>query len=367
MKSFIEKLETLKREIRFTKDQKEAVRARLLHSLEIGESLRATELSRQHIQRSTANGLFPNLKLQPMPIAIIALIAILGGGTSFAAEKSLPGDLLYPIKVNVNEEVRGAFAFSPNAKAELETELIRRRLEEAAKLTTAGRINESVQAELEVRFKDHAGRAAEAIKALRERHDDEDADTLSTNLEVALRAHGKALGAATTTAAVEPLKSAIRIKLDEIIKEREDHEDETASSTPATEGAARGKIEAAANVIASVKSFIELKTAAGTEARSEAEADLAKANARLDEAKVKLNAKAYGDAFRLAKEAARKAQEVREEIDLKTDLHLEGRGTTTVRSEGRERNEDENRIEVENETEVEGHRGRGELKIDFGF
>src|SRR5690242_10729793 len=36
---------------------------------------------------------------KPMPI-VLALMLFLGGGVSFAAEKSLPGSLLYPVKVD---------------------------------------------------------------------------------------------------------------------------------------------------------------------------------------------------------------------------------------------------------------------------
>jgi hypothetical protein len=47
-----------------------------------------------------------------MFISIITGISVLfSGGASFAAETSLPGELLYPIKIYVNESVQSAFTF----------------------------------------------------------------------------------------------------------------------------------------------------------------------------------------------------------------------------------------------------------------
>ena len=36
-------------------------------------------------------------------------------GVPFVAERSLPGDILYPVKVQFNEEVRSSLALSPHA------------------------------------------------------------------------------------------------------------------------------------------------------------------------------------------------------------------------------------------------------------
>src|SRR3989338_3749649 len=62
--------------------------------------------------RPLFNSLRLNQKLQPI-MAIALLIALfVGGGTSLAAENSLPGDPLYHVKVGINEEVRGWLSLS---------------------------------------------------------------------------------------------------------------------------------------------------------------------------------------------------------------------------------------------------------------
>jgi hypothetical protein len=50
--------------------------------------------------------------------------------TSIAAEGSLPGDLLYPFKTNINEGVVKTFAFSDVKKAKVNVTLVDRRMEE---------------------------------------------------------------------------------------------------------------------------------------------------------------------------------------------------------------------------------------------
>ena len=46
----------------------------------------------------------------------LLLVFVLGGGTAYAAQGALPGGLLYPVKVYVNESVAEALATSPEAK-----------------------------------------------------------------------------------------------------------------------------------------------------------------------------------------------------------------------------------------------------------
>ena len=45
-----------------------------------------------------------------------ALALVLCGGTAYAAESALPGDILYPVKLHVDETVQGAFAVTDAEK-----------------------------------------------------------------------------------------------------------------------------------------------------------------------------------------------------------------------------------------------------------
>ncbi len=68
-------------------------------------------------------------------VAFIVL-AMLGGGTVYASQNSLPGELLYPVKTGF-EDVRIFFAGSGAAKAELNLQFAQTRLEEMNKLAVS--------------------------------------------------------------------------------------------------------------------------------------------------------------------------------------------------------------------------------------
>lgn len=56
------------------------------------------------------------------PIFLVIALAF-GSGAVLSAESALPGSVLYPVKGDFNESVRGAFAFSGEAKANWEARL----------------------------------------------------------------------------------------------------------------------------------------------------------------------------------------------------------------------------------------------------
>jgi hypothetical protein len=62
---------------------------------------------------------------------------VTSGGVSFAASHAYPGDTLYFIKLNVNEGVRGLFAFTQRERLAWQVERATRRLEEASVLSFA--------------------------------------------------------------------------------------------------------------------------------------------------------------------------------------------------------------------------------------
>lgn len=91
----------------------------------------------KQVQERTS--LFP-LKFMYMPFVIV-LALMITGGTSLAAQSSLPGDFLYPVKVSVNENVRAAFAVSSDSEARLQANLLAERIAEAEVLQSQGRLD----------------------------------------------------------------------------------------------------------------------------------------------------------------------------------------------------------------------------------
>ncbi len=70
------------------------------------------------------------------------VIATTGGTVTFASTHALPGDALYSVKVAAIEPAETAFAFTPEAKADVAVTHLTRRFQEAAALSAAGTLDE---------------------------------------------------------------------------------------------------------------------------------------------------------------------------------------------------------------------------------
>lgn len=97
------------------------------------------------------------IKPRAMVYALVAVFILISTvGTSFAAERAVPGDLLYPIKVSVNEPVVGLLATDPVSKASWEVKKAERRLVEAQALASEGKLTEDKRVEIENRFNQYS-------------------------------------------------------------------------------------------------------------------------------------------------------------------------------------------------------------------
>ncbi|MEK7547229.1 MAG: DUF5667 domain-containing protein [Patescibacteria group bacterium] len=373
--NLIDLFKQLKNAVRLDTGKKADIRGRISQFIEANDAVREGERARLIQQRSSIVNFF--LKPIPMPaLAIIAIMALLGGGTSFAAEGTLPGDALYPVKINLNENVVAVFQITPEAKANWETALAGRRLEEAARLAAEGRINADNKAELEDAFDTHASKAKKHIGEVEAEGNITAATDASSNFESILRAH-KAVFArlsakSTSSADIEnekSLGSRISDELDDVSKMREDLEDKISSyegeddkAKADVKTAAEGKLKAASNVIDLAKSFLDSKESRlNSSSTAEARARLAMAENLVADANAKLNAENYAAAFNGGNQAIRAAQEARllvsaavrlnlnvdledEDVDLEDEHERNGNsanssGTTEMKGEGRENNE----------------------------
>lgn len=102
-------------------------------------------------------------------VSAFVAILFLTGSTSALAEKTAPGDLLYPLKTGVNEQVLGLFATSPNAKALWQVSLAERRLTEAEHIALSDNPEPQVSDSLLAQVDDHIKQASEQDGI----HDDE--------------------------------------------------------------------------------------------------------------------------------------------------------------------------------------------------
>ncbi len=139
--------------IRLTSAESSAMRARIFGE---GQSLESPELRTVLGRRSPY--VFMSYHLR-MTMAGLLLFVIAGTGTVSAAQGALPGDLLYPIKVSVNEKMEVALAPTPAARAQVQAKLAERRVDEAQTLASQGRLDKKTAETLTVDFDEHAAQA----------------------------------------------------------------------------------------------------------------------------------------------------------------------------------------------------------------
>ncbi len=114
-----------------------------------------------------------------------AFLGIMFLATTYLAERAVPGDTLYAIKVSFNEEVRSTLAFTPYEKVVWETERLNRRIAEARVLASTGKLTEEMEAQVASAVREHSDNAKREIEVLKQT-DKEEAVLASIQLATAL-------------------------------------------------------------------------------------------------------------------------------------------------------------------------------------
>src|SRR3989344_2653662 len=315
MRDFLEKFKKFGADVKLSESGKREIRSRLV--LFMGSAPVRGEADIRHLhQRSLITWFKPN---KPMSIfAAIALAVLLGGGgTSLAAQAALPGDVLYPVKVNINEEVRGVFALSAEAQAE----------------RMKARI-EYLQDKQNVRAAEVAARA-----------------------ESALEAHIRLLD---NVGANGEIKQKLQAEIEAVKKLRMDSESKLeAEGEAVAKPAAEGKIGAARNVIEATRRYLDREEDDYTaETVAAAEARLKIAEDMVAQAEAKIQAGAYGEAFALGNDALRAAHEVKITLRAGAELRLPIKMNLRFSGEGNA---------TSSTSTLPGLNGRGRLNLDLNL
>ena len=330
-------------------------------------------------------------KLQYMVIALIITL-VLGGSVSFAAESTRPGDILYPIKVGVNEEVGDWLAISNQAQAKWDARRAERRLEEAEKLAVGGRLDAAVRAEIESRFASHAQAFQERAEKIEAKQNSGAALEINSDFEASLRAHERVLAQLASEETNNRgeaglLLAEVRSRLNATAEARTNVEARViaAEANAESKAAAEGKFKAAENKINEVRGFItQVKSAVSADAYVQAQAKLKVATDVVLRGKAEIEAQTYGKALASFQEAIRIAQEAKllvateQRIDLEivVPTNIPAQAQAEINSEAEQDTPDDTAVEaelnVELETEVEPDDStlietEGKVKIDIGL
>jgi len=149
-----------------------------------------------------------------MTIIIIIALLLGGGGVSFSAESSLPGDVLYPIKIHVNENIQEIVAVSNESEAKVQAKFATRRLKEAEMLTMKGKLSQQISAELAVRFGEHAQKTRDSLVKMSQKENVK----MEADFQTELRSHEGIIfnleqANPETSISLTPVLDAIRLEV----------------------------------------------------------------------------------------------------------------------------------------------------------
>lgn len=125
--------------------------------------------------------------------AFVLVIAVSGAGVAWAAERSLPGETLYAVKVNISEPVQVALTFNPKDRADLEVQLVDEHLQDLSLAAAQGTLDPAATAFATDELNQRIDAAQADISAL---HQSTGASTelgVATDLGATLQAHSDIL------------------------------------------------------------------------------------------------------------------------------------------------------------------------------
>jgi len=167
----LEQLKTL-RSISLTEEEKGVLRASVARGIQIARSTPTPSLFYTGIQHGLRIGL-----------STFLFIVFVGGSVSVVADNSLPGDPLYSFKINVNEEVKGAFLKTSEDKLSWQQSRIDKRLNEIKTLAASKTLTKAKQETAQRALDTHI----EALSAQLSDTDPTEALKVTASLEASLK------------------------------------------------------------------------------------------------------------------------------------------------------------------------------------
>jgi hypothetical protein len=172
MKRFSEQFHTKSKSVNLSSTEKQELRERLVSYMEYHPLPAELKSAQKSSVASKSPVLHEAFKTVSLPFSSIfksfavaaALVLVV---VPFMAEQSVPGDTLYAVKVQFNEEVRSTLTFDSYEKVEWETQLVNRRIAEARLLESEGRLTDEVEAEVAQAVRTHTQNAQKEIEIMR--------------------------------------------------------------------------------------------------------------------------------------------------------------------------------------------------------
>lgn len=213
MKRFSQQLNNKAKELTLSVAEKRDLRDRVVSYMEYHPAT-LTAVSPEAIFVGSESYRFFNFDVSRVFKFAGTFILLFALSISYLAERAIPGDVLYAVKVDFNEEVRSTLALGSYDKVVWETERLNRRISEARLLADEGRLTEEVEAQVASAVKEHSDNARKEIENLK-LIDKDDATLASIELTTALDVQSTSLRNRTEVTTEGQSTNLIEIVLEE--------------------------------------------------------------------------------------------------------------------------------------------------------
>jgi hypothetical protein len=228
MKRFSEQLHKKSQTVKLKKSEQVDLRERLVSYMEyhpLPASIKAAEVKSLDNKKTLSPILTDTFAQFAIPyqmlfklgsVAAVFVLVII----PFMAERTIPGDTLYAVKVQFNEEVRSTLTWGSYEKVEWETTRLNRRIAEARLLADEGLLTQEAEAEVAAAVKVHSDNAKREIEVLRELDADE-ATIATIAFDSSLQVQAQVLQESTAASTTDTTGDLISDVLDESLEKPE--------------------------------------------------------------------------------------------------------------------------------------------------
>jgi tetratricopeptide (TPR) repeat protein len=163
MKTLFTQFKEAAQAIVLSKREKDRMREHLISYMEY-KPIRNTQTASE----ASYFSMFPFFRVHHYTGALLIafLVTTSSFGVTFAADDALPGDLLYNVKVNINEEIKSVLQNSPESRIAWNKERAERRLLEASQLAAEGRLDEKNKEKVSKLFAEHTEEMIQEVRAV---------------------------------------------------------------------------------------------------------------------------------------------------------------------------------------------------------
>ncbi|TAK57722.1 hypothetical protein EPO17_01190 [Patescibacteria group bacterium] len=144
---------------------------------------------KEHWYTHILSHLSPPFAYQNLVPALAVLFLMLTGVVGAAAQDTLPGDALYPVKIHLNEKLKSFISIGPESQARVQAEFAERRMQEVEKLAETNMLTPEIEASVKSDFNAHIQAVNKNVEILESSGDAKAGKKVHAELKESLHVH----------------------------------------------------------------------------------------------------------------------------------------------------------------------------------